>query len=439
MTNQDRTEHTCVVGLHWGDEGKGKIVDVLAEQFDVVVRYNGGANAGHTVWIGGEKFALHLVPSGVLREEVTAVIAPGVVLDPGALLEEFDMLESRGIQIAGRVLISNRTHLVMPYHKKQDQLSEAALSGGKKIGTTARGIGPCYADKMYRSTAIRVGDLLHKDRMREKISTVVALRNRQFAAMYDDADPLVADQIVDQYAGYADRLRRFITDTTPYLYHAMESGKRLLFEGGQGTLLDVDHGTFPYVSSSNTSAVGVANGAGVPGWRVTRVVGIVKAYSTRVGGGPFPSELNDAIGDRIREKGHEYGTTTGRPRRCGWFDAVAGRYAVMLGGVTEVAVMHLDTLSGFEQVGICTSYQHNGKTLDGFCADAETLESVEPQFEMMPGWDADMARIKSHDDLPAEAKSYLNRLESLLGARISMVSIGPDREQTLLRPATGNA
>jgi len=434
--NQNRDEHACVVGLHWGDEGKGKIVDVLSEQFDVVVRYNGGANAGHTVLVGGEKFALHLVPSGVLRDNVTGVIAPGVVVDPGALLEEFDMLAGRGIKTTGRLWVSERAHVVMPYHQQQDRLSEAALSGKKKIGTTARGIGPCYADKMNRSTAIRMTDLLNKDRLREKIAQVVDLKNRTFAAIYDAPEPIDAAEVFQQYAAYGDRLRDHICDTTLFLHDAMDAGKRLLFEGGQGSLLDVDHGTFPYVSSSNTSAVGVSNGAGVPGWKVTRVVGIVKAYSTRVGGGPFPSELKNEVGDQIRERGHEYGTTTGRPRRCGWFDAVSARYAVRLGGVTEVAVMHLDTLCGFDQVGICTAYRHNGEILKGFSADAAVLEQVEPVFEMVPGWQADMNAVKSFDDLPVEAKAYLDRLETLLGAKITVVSVGPDREQTLSRSPT---
>ena len=358
--------HTCVVGLQWGDEGKGKIVDLLTEHFDVVVRYAGGANAGHTVIIQDRRFALHLLPSGILRPEVLSVIGPGVALDIETLQGEITDLRGRDVEIGDNLLISNRAHLVMPYHKKQDRLSEQRLHPDRKIGTTARGIGPCYADKTLRSTAFRVADLYDEAAFRRRLGEVVSDRNRVLAALYHDDDPLDAAAVADQYLSIATDLRRHVTDTTPVLHEALTYGKRLLFEGAQGALLDIDHGTFPYVTSTTCTAGGVAGGAGVPPSCVQSFVGVVKAYATRVGGGPFPTELTDATGDAIRERGREYGTTTGRPRRCGWFDAFAAKYTVDLGGITQLCVMHLDTLTGLPEIRLCTGYRRGGRRLDSF-------------------------------------------------------------------------
>lgn len=424
--------HTCVVGLHWGDEGKGKIVDLLTEHFDIVVRFNGGGNAGHTVQIAGEKFALHLLPVGVLRPNKIAAIAPGVALDLPRMLEEVDALAERNIHVANQLKISDRAQLVMPYHKKQDLLSEAAL-GKSKIGTTARGIGPCYADKMQRATALRAGDLLRPDRFREKLTRIVELKNKLFKAMYDDSEPLDANAIADEYLACAEKVRTNICDTTRFFDEAITAGKRILFEGANGTLLDIDHGTFPFVTSSTTSAIGVPAGAGVPASTLKTCLGVTKAYTTRVGAGPFPTELDNEVGQQIRDRGHEYGTTTGRPRRCGWFDAVAARYSVRLSGITHLAVMHLDTLSGMEKVGLCTGYKTAQGPLPGFVSDADLLEQAEPVIEFMPGWDADPREARSFDELPQQARDYLARIESIVGVPVAIASVGPDRAQTLIR------
>lgn len=422
--------HTCVVGMHWGDEGKGKIVDLLTEHFDVVVRYNGGGNAGHTVQLGEERFAVHLLPVGVLSPSKMAVIGPGVALDLPRMLEEIDALDRRGIKVGENLRISDRAHLVMPYHKKQDALSEAALGSGK-IGTTARGIGPCYADKMQRATAIRVTDLLHPDSLRERLTRIIEFKNKLLAAMYGDVEPLSADALADEYIAYARRIRNNICDSTQLLYESMQAGKKLLFEGANGALLDVDHGTYPFVTSSSTSALGVPAGAGVPPQSLKTCLGVTKAYTTRVGAGPFPSELDNDIGQYIRERGHEYGTTTGRPRRCGWFDAVAAVYAVRLVGITQVAVMHLDTLTGLDRVGICTGYRTPSGPLPGFISDGVLLAKAEPVIEYLPGWKEDLRAARTIEELPATARAYLDRLASLLGIPVSIVSVGPERRQTL--------
>ncbi len=424
--------HTCVVGMHWGDEGKGKIVDLLTEHFDIVVRFNGGGNAGHTVVVGSEKFALHLLPVGVLSANKTAVVGPGVALDLAGIIDEIDKLAARGITIGDRLRISDRANLVMPWHKKQDLLSEAAL-GDKKIGTTARGIGPCYADKMQRATAVRVVDLANPDTVRQKIERIAQYKNTMFAALYNDGEPLDAKAIAEQYQGFADRLRGSFCDTTRFLYEAMQDGKKLLFEGANGTLLDVDHGTFPFVTSSSTSAIGVPAGAGVPAQTLKTCLGVTKAYTTRVGAGPFPSELKNDIGQYIRDRGHEYGTTTGRPRRCGWFDAVAAQYSARLSGITHIAVMHLDTLTGLDQVGICTGYRTARGPLPGFVSDATLMEQAEPVIEYMPGWKQELREVHSIPQLPAEARNYVDRLEKLIGVPIAIVSVGPERTQTLMR------
>ncbi len=425
--------NTSVIGLQWGDEGKGKIVDLLTEHFDVVVRYAGGANAGHTVRIGDEKFALHLIPSGILRPNVLNIIGPGVALDLEITIREIDGLLARKIKVGDNLRISNRAHLVMPYHKKQDRLNEARLGASRQIGTTAKGIGPCYADKMLRSTAFRLADLYYPDEFRRRLTEVVADRNKTFAALYGDQEPLDASKMADEYLGYAERLRPHIEDTTETIHDAMAAGKRMLFEGAQGSLLDLNHGTFPYVTSSTCTSGGVAAGVGIPPSAVKSYVGVIKAYSTRVGSGPFPTELSDATGDRIRERGHEYGTTTGRPRRCGWFDAFSVRYAVDLSGITQVAVMHLDTLGSFSEVKICTGYRVGGKRLRVFSADIEVLRQAEPIYESLPGWDGDLTGVGSYEQLPAAARRYIDRLEELLGTSITLVSVGAERMATLHR------
>ncbi len=435
--------NTSVIGLQWGDEGKGKIVDLLTEHFDIVVRYAGGANAGHTVWIGPEKFALHLIPSGILRPEVLNIIGPGVALDLAILTREIDGLRSRSIEVGRNLLISNRSHLVMPYHKKQDMLAEARLGAKRRIGTTSKGIGPCYADKMLRSTALRMADLARPEDFRKKLGEIVEDRNRVFSALYDDSEPLDARAIADEYLGYAEDLKPHVVDTTLAIHDALSRGDRMLFEGAQGSLLDLNHGTFPYVTSSTCTSGGVAAGAGVPPAAVNSYLGVIKAYSTRVGSGPFPTELSDATGDRIRERGHEYGTTTGRPRRCGWFDAFSVRYAVELSGITQVAVMHLDTLGGFSRVCICTGYHYRGTPLRMFTPDLDVLRDVEPVYEELPGWDEDVSGVAAYEHLPAAARRYVDRIEALLGVPITLVSVGAERMATLhreplrqLRPAT---
>lgn len=425
--------NTSVIGLQWGDEGKGKIVDLLTEHFDVVVRYAGGANAGHTVRVGNEKFALHLMPSGILRPGVRNIIGPGVALDLEVLLTEIDGLRARGVEIGSNLLVSRRAHLVMPYHKKQDRLGEERLGAARKIGTTAKGIGPCYADKALRTTALRVTDLYYLADFRARVAEIVADRNRVFAALYGDGDPLDAAAIADRWLGYAERLRPHVNDTTLTLNEAIAEGRRILFEGAQGSLLDITHGTFPFVTSSTCTAAGVAAGAGVPPAAVRSYVGVMKAYCTRVGSGPFPTELSDATGDLIRERGHEYGTTTGRPRRCGWFDAFATRYSALLGGITQAAVMHLDTLSTVGDLKVCTGYRVNGELLKTFPADIRELESALPEYETLPGWREDISGATSFEMLPAAARNYIDRLEELLGIPITIVSIGAERTATLHR------
>ena len=437
--NTVRPRHTAIVGLCWGDEGKGKIVDLLSPEFDLVIRYNGGANAGHTVCVGGETFAFHLLPSGLLHEGVTGVIGPGVALDPRMLVKEIDALAARGICVEDRLKISDRAHVVTEYHQIEDRLGEQASEPGSRIGTTARGIGPCYADKMRRTTALRMGDLLDIDRLRSRLGRIAELKQRTFQALYGDDGGLDADAVTEQLAHAAERLAGSVCDTTAYLLDAVDDGRRLLFEGANGMLLDVDHGTYPFVTSSSTGPGGICAGAGVPPQTVANYIGVTKAYTTRVGAGPLPSELHDAIGDRIRDQGREFGTTTGRPRRCGWLDAVALRYSVRLGGITELAMTHLDTLSGLERIGICTAYTLGGRTYETLPADSSVLAEVTPVIETHSGWADDLRGCRTPKNLPAEARRYLERVELLAGAPITVVSVGPERSQTLLRRAEASA
>ncbi|MEY3206346.1 MAG: Adenylosuccinate synthetase [Planctomycetota bacterium] len=424
---------TCVIGLQWGDEAKGKLVDILTADHEIVVRYAGGANAGHTVVSGGQKWKLSLIPSGILRDGVACVVTGGVVLDPASVIAEIDGLESRGVQIEGKLRISDRAHVVFPWHVAEDRILDGSVSGGEAIGTTGRGIGPCYRDKVGRALAIRLGDLYRAD-LRDKIVHIVGLKNRLLTAWQGSGAapaPLDPAAIHAQYTQYAERLRPFVCDTTAYLLDAVEAGKPVLFEGAQGALLDIDHGTFPYVTSSNSSGLGVASGSGVPGRWVDRVIGVVKAYSTRVGGGPLPTEQDNAIGQRIRDRGNEYGTVTRRPRRCGWFDAVAARYTARLSGVDEIAVMLLDVLAGFDELKICSAYEIDGVRTTQFPGQIDDLRKAVPVYETMPGWPEELTEVRSYAALPAAARRYVERIGELLGRPVSFVSVGPDRDQTI--------
>lgn len=437
--------HSAVVGLQWGDEGKGKLVDRLAGGFDAVVRYNGGANAGHSVVVGGQRYALHLVPSGILAPGVFAVVGNGVVVDPERLIEELDGLSSRGVDISSLV-ISSRAHVVMPYHKAEDGLREELLqatpadpssppkSAVSAIGTTRRGIGPAYADKVQRATAIRVGDMLRPELLRSKLEMICAMKNSIFRSLHP-TEPEVFDAgaICDRMTELGERLRPMIRDTT-YLLHDLDSeGKTILFEGANATMLDVDHGTFPYVTSSNASSLGIGPGTGVPPQRVGRIIGVVKAYSTRVGGGPMPTELDDDIAHRIRERGREYGTTTGRPRRVGWIDLVAVKYAAMVAGATEIGLTLLDVLAGFDELKLCTAYETPDGRTDRFLPDGFELAEARPVYETLPGFGDEITGVRSFEELPENARRYVERIEAFVGVPVCTIGVGPDREQTIDR------
>lgn len=430
----------AVVGLQWGDEGKGKIVDILAGEHDVVARYNGGANAGHSVVIDGKRHALHLVPAGALRPSVLAVIGNGVVVQPTTLLNEMDELKSAGCDLGG-LRVSNRAHVVMPYHIAEDRLREKLLarkSGAcatgeqrEPIGTTLRGIGPAYAEKMQRSLAIRMGDLLREATLRDKVRFACEIKSKMLAALDPSLADFDADAITAELLDAGSRLSMRITDTVRLLHRALDSGQCVLFEGANGALLDVDHGTYPFVTSSNASALGIGAGAGVPAARLSRVVGVVKAYCTRVGAGPFPTEDAGQTGDRIRTRGNEFGTTTGRPRRCGWLDLVALRYAAKLNGCTEIAVTLLDVLGGFDELRLCVAYDIAGERTDWFPADAALLEQAMPVYERIAGFPGNVAAARSLDALPASARAYLDRIAHAASAPVSFVSVGPDRDETI--------
>jgi adenylosuccinate synthase len=423
---------TCIIGLQWGDEAKGKIVDLLTRDHDIVVRYQGGANAGHTVVVGSEVYKLSLLPSGVLTPGVTCVIAGGVVLNPAKAIEELDELGSRKVEDYDNLKLSNRVHVIFPWHFAEDRAMDRNTSDGENIGTTGRGIGPCYRDKVGRSYAVRLGDM-YRDTFRDQVRHITAEKNRLLKAMLpaEEFKELNADEIYEQYMAFAKRLEPYVDDTTEYLLTAAEQGKRILFEGAQGSLLDVDHGTYPFVTSSNSSGVGISNGSGVPGKYIDKVIGIVKAYTTRVGGGPFPSEQDNDIGQRIRDQGNEYGTVTKRPRRCGWLDTVAVRYTTRLSGVDSICVMLLDVLSGFDELQICTAYEIDGKRTNVFPAHVDDIRQVKPIYESMPGWQEDITGARSIDELPAAAREYIDRIAELVGVPVEMVSVGPDRNQTI--------
>lgn len=423
---------TCVVGLQWGDEAKGKIVDLLCDQHHVVVRYQGGANAGHTVVADGVTYKLSLVPTGILRSDIDCVIGNGVVIHPPALLKEVETLAGQGVAIGNRLHVSDRAHVILPYHLAEERLTEESASKADHLGTTRRGIGPCYRDKVGRVHGVRVADLYHPAQFREHLGRIVAYKNRLLGAMLPDFHPFDAEAVAGEYLGLAERLRPFVCDTTTWLHNALRNGKRLLFEGAQGSLLDVDHGSYPYVTSSNSSAAGIAAGSGVPTRHIDRWIGVVKAYTTRVGGGPFPTEQDNPTGERIRRVGREYGTVTGRPRRCGWFDAVAVRYSAQVSGATEIAVMLLDVLSGLETVQVAVAYtDEHGQRLDAFPAHLADLDRCRPVYETLPGWSEDLTTIRSWSDLPQAARNYVQFLASQVGVPVSIVSVGPERKQTI--------
>ena len=418
-----------VIGAQWGDEGKGKIVDIMAGESDVVVRSSGGNNAGHTVEVNGEQYKLHLMPSGIINPGTLCIIGNGVVVDPRVLLEEIDMLTGRGISV-DNLRIDYRAHLIMPYHIAMDELAERARGAGD-IGTTKSGIGPCYMDKAERS-GIRMCDLLDKEIFAEKVRGNLAIKNQIMEKVYG-GKALDAEEIITAYLGYADRLRRFAADTTILTYNAIKAGKKVLFEGAQGTLLDIDLGTYPYVTSSHPISGGVCVGAGIGPTLIDECVGVAKAYTTRVGKGPFPTELFDETGNLIRERGNEFGTTTGRPRRCGWLDAVILKYSVRTSGLTSIALNKIDTLSDIGTLKICVGYRKGDEVIDEFPASLEELAKCEPVYEELPGWEGDLTGITRYEDLPENAKAYIARLEELIGCRVASVGVGPGREQNLVR------
>ncbi|MFM8771930.1 MAG: adenylosuccinate synthase [Candidatus Kapaibacterium sp.] len=419
---------SIIVGAQWGDEGKGKIVDLLSEQADVVARYQGGANAGHTIVFDGKKFVLHLIPSGILHPQTTCVIGNGVVIDPVALMDEISMLESMGIDVAGRLHISHKAHLIMPYHKMMDAARE---KGAGSIGTTGRGIGPAYYDKALR-TGIRIVDLLDRDLLREKIRLNLDEKNRILQSLYG-AEPLDVESMIEEYVEFDTVIDPYITDTTVLLNTAITSGKNILAEGAQGALLDLDHGTYPFVTSSNPTSGGACTGLGIPPTCIGSVIGVVKAYSTRVGNGPFPTELLNETGELLRSEGHEFGATTGRSRRCGWLDIPALKYSAMVNGISEIALTKLDVLGVLDEIQVCTGYEVDGKPVKSFPADVATLSRVTCTYETFAGWKTSLEGVRTFAGLPAAAQAYVSAIEAMLGIPVSWVSTSPAREDTFRR------
>lgn len=421
--------NVVVVGAQWGDEGKGKVVDIYTEHADDIVRFQGGNNAGHTLVVGSETVVLHLIPSGVLHEGKRCIIGNGVVLDPQVFIKEITKLKESGrLQDDSSLLLSESLHIIMPYHKRID-IAREAQSGDKKIGTTGRGIGPCYEDKIGRR-GIRLMDLINQEAFERKLADFLPEKNFLLTNLLE-AETCTFDEIVAEYRQYADVLRKYVADTSLILDKDLKAGKKILFEGAQGTLLDIDHGTYPYVTSSSTCSGGAATGSGVSPREIHEVIGISKAYITRVGSGPFPTELMDETGEQLRKIGGEFGATTGRPRRCGWFDAMIIRYAVRVNGMSGIALTKLDVLSEFDTIKVCTGYTVNGKALESLPAALETFEICQPVYEELPGWKTDITNAKSFEELPANAKAYVKRLEELAGCPIVMVSVGPRRDQTI--------
>jgi adenylosuccinate synthase len=420
----------AVLGAQWGDEGKGKIVDMLTPHFSTVARYQGGHNAGHTVYVQGKKFVLHLIPSGILHPGVTCVIGNGVVVDPQALFKEVDELARMGVSVEGRLLVSEKAHVILPYHRELDVLSEARR-GERKIGTTSRGIGPAYEDKIGRR-GIRMCDLLgDREALAQEVRENVSARNRIIKDSTLDWKP-----VFDQLIAYGERLRPWIADVSLFLDRTVKEGGSVMFEGAQATLLDIDHGTYPFVTSSNASIGGVCTGLGVPPRAIGGVLGVAKAYTTRVGEGPLPTELSGTLADRLRESGQEYGASTGRPRRCGWYDAVVVRYSARINGLDAIALTKLDVLDGLDQIQICTGYRTNGGTLTEFPADLRLLAAAEPVYETLPGWSSPTKGITQFDRLPREAQDYVRRLETASGVDCAIISTGSDRSETIVRRDT---
>lgn len=415
-----------VVGTQWGDEGKGKITDFLSEKAEVVARYQGGNNAGHTIVFGGKKYKLHLIPSGIFYKDKTCVIGNGMVIDPKALVEELQYLHDNDVS-ANNLRISNRAHVILPYHLKLDILEEES-KGENKIGTTKKGIGPAYMDKAAR-IGIRIADLLDKEEFERKLASNLKEKNRLFEKVYE-VEGMKIEDILDEYYEYGQQIAKYVTDTSVVLNDALDDGKRVLFEGAQGVMLDIDQGTYPFVTSSNPIAGGVTIGSGVGPSKIHHVVGVSKAYTTRVGDGPFPTELHDEIGNQIREVGREYGTTTGRPRRVGWFDSVVVRHARRVSGLTDLSLNSIDVLTGIPTLKICVAYQYRGEIIDEFPASLKVLAECEPVYEELPGWTEDITSVKSLDELPENARHYIERISQLTGIPLSIFSVGPDRSQT---------
>jgi adenylosuccinate synthase len=422
--------NVVVIGAQWGDEGKGKVVDIYTEFADDVVRYQGGNNAGHTLVVGDEKVVLHLIPSGILHEGKRCIIGNGVVLDPEVFIMEITKLKSNGYLADDAMLrLSEALHIIMPYHKRID-IAREVKSGAKKIGTTGRGIGPAYEDKIGRR-GIRLMDLLDEKAFTRKVKDVLEEKNLILTQLLGEK-PFTFQEIFDEYMVYAETLKKYVEDTSLLLHKEIKAGKSLLFEGAQGTLLDVDHGTYPFVTSSSTCSGGACTGSGVSPREIHEVVGIAKAYATRVGSGPFPTELEDESGELLRQAGREFGSTTGRPRRCGWYDALVARYAVRVNGLSGLAITKLDVLSGLETVKVCTAYTYQGVVLDEIPASLEIMEQCSPIYEELPGWSEDITGAKSMEDLPANARSYVARIEELSGAPVVLVSVGPRRDETIM-------
>ncbi len=417
-----------VVGTQWGDEGKGKITDYLSEKAEVIARYQGGNNAGHTIVFDGKKYKLHLIPSGIFYEDKVCVIGNGMVIDPRALVEELHYLHGHGISTE-KLCISNRAHVILPYHLKLDALEEES-KGANKIGTTRKGIGPAYMDKAAR-IGIRIADLLDPAQFKQKLESNLAEKNRILEKVYE-VEGFRAEDIYQEYMALAEDIRPYVQDTSVVLNDALDGGKRVLFEGAQGVMLDIDQGTYPFVTSSNPIAGGVCIGAGVGPTKINHVVGVAKAYTTRVGDGPFPTELHDQTGQQIREVGHEYGTTTGRPRRVGWFDSVVVRHARRVSGITDLSLNSIDVLTGIETLKICTAYEYQGKVLEEFPANLSQLAECQPIYEELPGWTEDISQVRSLDDLPENARHYVERVSQLTGIPLTIFSVGPDRDQTNL-------
>ncbi|SES40983.1 adenylosuccinate synthase [Psychrobacillus sp. OK032] len=415
-----------VVGTQWGDEGKGKITDFLSESAEVIARYQGGNNAGHTIIFGGETYKLHLIPSGIFYNDKISVIGNGMVVDPKALVKEIKGLHDRGVETEN-LRISNRAHVILPYHIKQDEVEEAR-KGANKIGTTGKGIGPAYMDKAAR-VGIRIADLLDYEVFKEKLAHNLAEKNRMFEKLYE-TEGFTVEEILEEFYGYGKEIEKYVTDTSKVLNDALDEGRRVLFEGAQGVMLDIDQGTYPFVTSSNPVAGGVTIGAGVGPTKISHVVGVCKAYTSRVGDGPFPTELFDEVGSQIREVGKEYGTTTGRPRRIGWFDTVVIRHAARVSGLTDLTVNSIDVLTGLDTVKICTAYKYKEKLITEYPANLRVLSECEPVYEELQGWNEDITKCKTLDELPANARHYLERIAQLTGVQISIFSVGPDRTQT---------